>query len=64
MKKELDENAILQRMTREELSKVKGGYDSSETNPGDDRDQGVCECLLAGCDLPKQRACDTCLANI
>lgn len=62
MKKELDENAILQRMTREELSKVKGGYDSSETDPGDDRDQGACG-LLAGCGcIPEQTACDRCLA--
>ena len=63
MKKELDENAILHRMTREELAKVKGGDNElNDTDPGEDKDQGACG-LLAGCgDIPKQTACDRCLA--
>ena len=70
MKKSLNEVAILQRMSREECSNVKGGGASSAslTTAGSFCLQptlsSVCDCLLAGCGcLPSQRACDICLAG-
>lgn len=71
MKKSLNEVAILQRMSREESTNVKGGGSNSSTilpavgslclQP---TLSSLCDCLLAGCGcLPSQRACDRCLAG-
>lgn len=69
--KSLNEVAILQRMSREESTNVKGG----ETNTSigwsvvgslclQPTLSSLCDCLLAGCGcLPTQRACDRCLAS-
>lgn len=65
MGKKLNENAILQRMTREDASMVKGGdggivtvVDSiCQTLP---KQHLVCDCLLAGCGCTSQTVCTKC----
>lgn len=49
MKKKLNENAILQRMTREETQGVIGGDDTGLQGLLCMPTHKVCECLLAGC---------------
>lgn len=69
MKKSLNEVAILQRMSREESTNVKGGGSNTSISVVGSLClqptlSSLCDCLLAGCGcLPSQRACDRCLAS-
>lgn len=69
MDKLLNEKAILQRMSREERSNVKGGGDTIATAGSlctiKPTVSAVCDCLLAGCGCtPTHNACNECLASI